>query len=62
MTTDRRVGVTAMFSTGNGATCLTQAFSTESKLEEIIVWAQSLETGGRTLLELICDLRAGELG
>lgn len=56
---NRRVDITAMFSTGSGAACITESFPTDSKLDELIAWARSLETGGRTLVELICDMRAG---
>ncbi|MGF1610097.1 MAG: hypothetical protein ACFCUQ_11920 [Kiloniellales bacterium] len=58
MMANRRVDITAMFSTGSGAACITQPFSTDNRLEDVIVWARSLETGGRRLVEVICDLRA----
>jgi hypothetical protein len=59
MMATRRVDITAMFSTGSGAACITEAFSSDSRLEEVIAWARSLESDGRALVELICDMRAG---
>lgn len=56
---NQRVDVTAMFSTASGATCITESFPAASRLEEVIAWARQLETEGRSLVELICDMRAG---
>ena len=59
MIANRRIDITAMLSTGSGAACITEAFSTESKLDDVIDWARTLETDGRALVELICDMRIG---